>query len=104
MANSLKFVFIALIQNEDDIIPKKFALKYNPPLIALEYYLKPLSTDYLLQINLEEPFKLYDTAEEISKWIFKTYSDIINKTTISEKQVYTYISNPRWLISSRDYS
>ena len=43
--------------------------------------------DYLLQINLEDLFKIYDSAEEICKWIYRYYSDIISPQTIPEKQV-----------------
>jgi len=70
-----------------DIIPKKIALKFNPPMIALEYTLTSLKADYLLNINLDEVIKIYDSAEEITKWIFKFYCDIITPKVISEKQV-----------------
>ena len=43
--------------------------------------------DYLLQINLEDLLKIYDSAEEISKWIYRYYSDIVNPKIIPEKQV-----------------
>jgi hypothetical protein len=62
-------------------------LKYEPPTIAFEYNVKSFNINYLLQINLEEMFNNNKTPEEISSWIIQTYSDILNKSTISRKQV-----------------
>lgn len=63
------------------------AVKYNPPIIALEYYHNKMNNSYLLQINLEDLIKSQKEAENISKWIYNTYSDIFNVKIISDKQV-----------------
>jgi hypothetical protein len=76
-----------LIQNENDIIPIKFAIKYDPPTIALEYHIKSHEINYLLQINLEDHIKRSTNIEDMTCWIFKMYSDIINIKTVSNKQV-----------------
>jgi uncharacterized protein YeeX (DUF496 family) len=68
-------------------MPKKFAIKYEPPTIALEYHIKSHEINYLLQINLEDQIKKSISIEEMTNWIFKMYSDIINIKTVSEKQV-----------------
>src|SRR4051812_27108873 len=60
-------------------------------MIALEYHLKPLNSDYLLQINLDECIKLYDDPNDICDWVFKTYSDVISKKNLSEKQVLNLV-------------
>jgi hypothetical protein len=73
--------------NPSEIIPKKFAVKFSPPVIALEYFHSGTNLDYLLQINLEGCLKTYDDPDDICKWIFRTYDDIINTNIVSEKQV-----------------
>jgi hypothetical protein len=78
-------------------------LKFQPPTIALEYNLKSLKMDYLLQINLEDLFKIYDNAEEISKWIYRYYSDIINTKNVPENQVIgiCYLDNKiSWAVAT----
>lgn len=57
----------------------------------MEYFLKPLNTDYLLQINLDDCIRKYDDPNEICEWIFKTYGDVVNKKSISEKQVLNLV-------------
>jgi hypothetical protein len=84
---------------ENDIIPNKFAIKFDPPIIALEYIVRPLNTNYLLQINLEECFKNYDDPNDICNWIFQTYADVINKKYVSQKQILNLIQ--RILIMKR---
>jgi hypothetical protein len=68
-------------------LPKKFAVKFDPPVLAIEYHLKSKETDYLLQIDLTESFKKMDDPDEICKWVFATYSDVMKRSVISEKQV-----------------
>lgn len=77
------------IQIEGDIIPIKWAIKFNPPIIALEYskVIQGLKMNYLLNINLTDLLKIYDSPDDITKWIFRSYSDVITKKTVKEIQV-----------------
>ena len=68
----------------------KFAIKYEPPIIALEYRIISKNLDYLLEVNLEDQIKKMKSIDEIISWIFYMYSDIINNKTVSEKQVIHY--------------
>ncbi len=77
--------------SENDITANKFAIKYDPPVIALEYHLIPLNANYLLQIDLENSIKQYDDPNDICNWIFETYGDIVTKKVISEKQVLNLV-------------
>jgi hypothetical protein len=71
------------------VVPKKIAVKYDPPMIGIEYYLKSIGTDFLLKIDLKRSLEVYDDPMDILKWIFTTYGDIVDKSIVSEKQVIT---------------
>jgi len=43
--------------------------------------------NYLLNINLTDLLKIYDSPDDITKWIFRSYSDVITKKTVKEIQV-----------------
>jgi hypothetical protein len=55
--------------------------------MALEYHIKSLNSDLLLEINLNECIKEYDDPMNICEWIFNTYADVINTRVVSIKQV-----------------
>lgn len=77
--------FIFNKSTEINIIPKKFAIKYDPPEIALEYLKKSEDRNMLISINLQE-FINYD-SNDICTWIFESYSDVFSHQFINEKQV-----------------
>lgn len=62
-------------------------MKFEPPILALEYKIKNENEFYLLKVNLSEYLKETESPEKISKLIFKSYSDIFNRKIISERQV-----------------
>ena len=45
--------------------------------------------------------KVYDSAEEITKIIFSSYSDVITRNIISEHQVIIIIYNFNYVIGSK---
>lgn len=79
-------------QNENDIEPKKWAVKYNPAKIALEYYLKPFKSNYLLEIELEEKIKSLSSAQKIADLLYKTYPDILIKSLVPESQLINLLN------------
>lgn len=64
---------------------------YNPPRIALEYYLKSFQSNYLLEINLDEYIHRIESPEKISGILFKQYSDIMNENTVDKSQLASLI-------------
>ncbi len=74
------------------IRPKKIAVKYNPPVIALEYFHNETKVDYLLQINLEDNMRQHSDPRGICRWLFDIYGDVFDRNLISEKQVKQYIN------------
>lgn len=79
-------------QTQQDIEPIKWAVKFNPARIALEYYCKPFNSNYLLEIDLEEKIKSFQSAQKIAELIYKTYPDVLSKHTIPESQVVRLIN------------
>lgn len=78
--------------SKSDINPKRLGITYHPAKIGYEYYLKNKNKNYLLEINIEENIKKSQPADEISKKIFSTYSDILDKDIIKENQILFLIN------------
>jgi len=45
----------------------------------------------LLNINLSDLLKIYDSADDITKWIFRSYSDVVTKKNIKDSQVVNLV-------------
>ena len=78
--------------NENEIEPLKWAIKYNPAKIALEYNLKSINQTFLLDIDLEEKLKSIQSTKMICDLLYKTYPDILNRSYIGENQLSNLIN------------
>lgn len=45
----------------------------------------------MLNINLSDLLKIYDSADDITKWIFRSYSDVVTKKNIKDSQVVNLV-------------
>lgn len=79
-------------QFENDIVPKRWAVMFKPAKIALEYHVKSIQSDRLLEIELEEKLKCMQSATKISEILYKTYSDVLIKSIVPERQVINLIN------------
>lgn len=77
---------------ESDIEPKRLAVMFKPARLALEYHVKSLQCDLLLEIDLDEKLKNQQSARKISESLYKTYSDVMIKSKVPENQVIKLIN------------
>ena len=78
--------------NVNEIEPLKWAIKYNPAKIALEYYITSYKQTFLLDIDLEEKLKIIQSPQMISDLLYKTYPDVLNKSYVQEDQLISLIN------------
>lgn len=79
-------------QSDCDIIPKRWAVMFKPAKIALEYHVRSIQSDRLLEIELEEKLKSLQSATKIAEILFKTYSDVLIRSIVPERQVINLIN------------
>lgn len=77
---------------EADIEPKRLAVMFKPAKLALEYHVKSLQCDLLLEIDLDDKLKTHQSARKITETLYKTYSDVLIKSKVPEDQVIKLIN------------
>ena len=75
-----------------NIIPKKIAIKYVPPILGFIFEHKKNQKRYLLEVNIQEQIEQNELPIKICNWIYATYGDIVNITTYPQAQIIRMIN------------
>lgn len=75
-----------------NIIPKKIAIKYDPPILGFIFEHKKNQKRYLLEVNIQEQLEQNSLPINICNWIYTTYGDVVNITTYPQEQIVRMIN------------
>ena len=75
-----------------NVVPKKIAIKYEPPILGFIFFHKKNQKRYLLEINIQEQLAQNLQPIDICNWIYATYGDVVNITTYSQEQIVRMIN------------